>query len=399
MTIFTIALYTGVAGLIWTLIENQLKKTDLVRAAFVKNWVAMFFIFSAVVKLVDPVGFSIKLNDYFDVFNLSFLKPTSLFLSFVLLVMEFSVAILLLFNISKTVAYSLLLAMMVFFTFLTGVSAIFNVVQDCGCFGDFLKVSPWTSFIKDIILLIMSIYASRNQSHFFSFFRNPSWAMLTASLGVFSSLAFALHNYYHLPIWDFRPYKIGTNIEQGMQEIKPAIYENKLVYKNKTTGEVKEFVDEFPEGDDWEFVSREQKLLDKGIPAPIHDFMLTSNEGEDLTEQVLSFEKPIVLFVIYDLSKVKDHGVNKMKALVEASNELDEYNYAFLTSSNDQQLEEWKQEHGFTGTNLSGDATMLKTMIRSNPGIILLRQGVILGKWNYRDTPSVEYLTDVIRFN
>ncbi len=399
MTIWTIALFTGIAGLVWTFLERYLKKTDDFTASFIKNWVASFFIFSAVVKLVDPVGFSIKLNDYFDVFHVSFFKPFSLFLSFAILILEFVIGILLLFNIFKRTCYALLMGTIIFFTFLTGVSAIFNVVQDCGCFGDFLKISPWTSFIKDIVLLIMSSYIVRQQKHFSSFFQNSQWAYITAGLAIFVSFAFEAHNYFHLPIWDFRPYKVGTYIPDAMVEIQPPVYENQLIYKNKNTGEEKTFIDEFPDGDEWEFVDRKQIVLEKGIPAPIHDFILTSNEGEDLTSQILDFEKPILLFVINDLDKVKNHGVEALKSFINQSDQTNEINYAFLSSSSDEQLELWKSEQGLIGTNLAGDETMLKTMIRSNPGVVLLRKGTIMGKWNFRDFPTYEKLEARLKFN
>jgi len=390
MTIWDIALYTGLAALIWTFLEVLLlKKSKSFIIALLKNWVGTFFIFSAVVKLVDPVGFSIKLGDYFDVFNMPFLKPTTQFLSFIILVLELIIGVALLFNARKKLTYFLLLGMIIFFTILTGVSHIFNVVQDCGCFGDFLKITPKTSFIKDLILLaviLLFVWQSKYLKPWFG--KGGQWGIWAVSAIV--GLAFTLHNFFHLPMWDFRAYKEGTFIPEGMKEIKAPKYENRFTYKNATTGEEKVFVNTFPQDSVWEFVNNEQKLLEEGIPAPVHDFALLANNGDDLTEQILSFEKPILLVISHDISKASGRNADKLKALIEASSDNGKYNYAFLSASNDAELEAWKVANGYTGTNLSGDATMLKTVIRSNPGIVLLKEGTILGKWHNFDMPSVE---------
>lgn len=393
MTIFTIALYTGLAALIWTLLEFALKKSDNYFVSFIKNWVGTFFIFSAVVKLVDPVGFSIKLTDYFNVFKLSFFNPAAQFLSFVLLTLEFVLGFGLLFNALKKFILPTLLALILFFTLLTGVSAIFGVVQDCGCFGDFLKISPWTSFSKDIILTAMVLFVVYNQKKLLPFFQSGG-SFAVVALSTIAALAFTLHNFYHLPIWDFRAYKVGTYIPEKMKQIKAPVYQNKLVYKNTDTGEEKTFINQVPKGENWEYVSMEQTLIEEGIPAPIHDFALIDVNGQNLTNQILSFEKPIVLFVYHNVNKAEEKGIEGIKDIVAYSRQENLYNYAFLSASSNTDLEKYKQKHGLTGTNLSGDGTMLKTMIRSNPGIILLQEGTIKGKWHYRDIPPAKNLLD-----
>lgn len=389
MTIWDIAGFTGIAALLWTLLEVFiLKKSKSFVIALLKNWVGTFFIFSAVVKLVDPVGFSIKLGDYFDVFNMPFLKPIAQFLSFFILVLELIIGVALLFNAKKKLTYFFLLGMIIFFTILTGVSHIFNVVQDCGCFGDFLKITPLTSFIKDLILLgviLLFVWQSKYLKPWFG--SGGQWGIW--ALSAIAGLAFTLHNFYHLPMWDFRAYKEGTFIPDGMKEIKAPVYENRFVYKNSETGEEKIFVNTFPQDAVWTFVSNDQKLIDEGIPAPVHDFALVANNGEDLTEQILSFEKPIMIIISHDVKKASGKNTDKIKALLDASNQDSKFNYAFLSSSSDADVEAWKDENGYTGTSLTGDATMLKTVIRSNPGLVLLKEGTVLGKWHNFDTPSV----------
>jgi len=391
MTIWDIALYTGLAALLWTAISYFIKKPKNLPITFLKNWVGTFFIFSGMVKLVDPSGFSIKIAEYFDVFGTSFLKPFALQFSIVTLVLELVLGIALLFNAQLKWVLKALVALILFFTLLTGVSAIKNVVQDCGCFGDFLKISPWTSFYKDIILTVVIgiIYFNRNKLEPM-FKAKGSFAVV--GLASIAGLAFTLHNFFHLPIWDFRPYKVGNNIPELMETIKEPVYERKLTYKNTNTGEEQVFINETPDGDEWEFVNNETIVIDEGIDAPIHDFILSDSEGNDLTQAILEFEKPILLFVYPDVKKAKAKGVNKIKALVESSDTDGKFNYAFITSSSDAQMEAYKTKHGLEGTNLSADNTMLKTMIRANPGVVVLKQGNILGKYNVRDIPKPDLI-------
>lgn len=391
MTIYTIALFTGLAAFVWTCLEIALKKTDGKIVSFVKNWIGTFFIFSAAVKLVDPVGFAIKLTDYFNVFKTPFMNPFAQGLSFFVLVLELVIGVALLFNVWKRLILPILLGLILFFTLLTGVSAIFNVVRDCGCFGDFLKISPWTSFIKDVILTILAIYVYSNQKKLIPFFKKMG-AGSVIGLSTLAGLAFTFHNYYHLPIWDFRAYKIGTFIPEKMKEIQPAVYENIFIYKNKETGEEKKFINTFPNADKWSFVSSSQNLVEEGIEAPIHDFVFMSNDGKDVTEQLLSFEKPIVLIILHDVSKASKSGLRKINSITDYSDQTGEYNYAFVSSSSDVKLEAVKNELGVTGTNLSADGTMLKTMVRSNPGFVVLKKGVILNKSHYFDLPEPKHL-------
>lgn len=393
MTIYTIALFTGLAALVWTCLEVALKKTNDKVVSFFKNWIGTFFIFSAVVKLVDPVGFAIKLTDYFNVFKTPFMNPFAQSLSFFVLVLELVIGVALLFNVWKRLILPILLGLILFFTLLTGVSAIFNVVRDCGCFGDFLKISPWTSFIKDIILTILSIYVYVNQKKLIPFFGKIG-AGTVVGLSTLAGLAFTFHNYYHLPIWDFRAYKIGTFIPEKMKEIRPAVYENVFIYKNNTTGEEKKFVNTFPNADEWSFVSSKQNLTEEGIEAPIHDFVFMSNDGSDVTEQLLNFEKPIVLIIMYDVKKANKGGLKKIKSITDYSDQTGKYNYAFVSSSSDAKLEEVKNKLGVTGTNLSADGTMLKTMVRSNPGFVVLKKGIITNKSHYFDLPEPKHLID-----
>ena len=397
MTIYTVALICLILAAIWTFVVTfRLGKSKLL-LRFVKNFIGVFLIFSAVVKLVDPIGFSIKLDEYFDEFSIPFLQPLSLFLSIVVLVFEFVLGVALLFNSGKKFVYHIALLLMLFFTVLTGASAIFNVVQDCGCFGDFLKLSPWTSFAKDIVLTVLLLWLFINRKKVPSFFKSFSPNGLTLSLGTVAGLAFALHNVFNLPVVDFRPYKEGVNIVEKMQPIKDAVYQNILTYKNKTTGETKAFINTFPENrDEWEWVKTDTKIIDEGIEAPIHDFNISMG-GEDITDALLSFEKPVVLFTFTGVEKIKNRGVNAMKKLIESSNTDGTFNYAFLTAVTSPDWEKYSAENELEGDLLTIDGTTLKTIIRSNPGMILLKEGNIVDKWHYRHFPTVGVVNEQIK--
>ncbi len=396
MTIWTIILYTTIAAIVLTFLTSLIKKPKSWLVSFIQNFVGAFFLFSAAVKLIDPMGTAIKLEDYFNVFKMPFLKPFSHPISFFVLVLEFLLGVTLILGIYKKWTLRMLLALILFFTLLTGVSAIFNVVRDCGCFGDFVKLSPWTSFAKDIVLTAMGLFLWFNRDKIEPLIGKKG-AVAAGTLGIMAPLAFALHNYYNLPVVDFRPYKIGANIPDGMEIIEPAQYENTYTYKNTNTGETKEFINTTPEGDEWEFVDSKSKVIDEGIPAPIHDFMLSDSDGNDVTEQLLSFDKPVLLFVLHDATKASSKNTDKIRTLVGHSQSDDSsFNYAFLSASSDADLEAYKKKNNLEGSNLSGDGTMLKTMIRSNPGVVLLKKGNILGKWHYRNMPTVDEINSLI---
>jgi len=387
MTIFTIALYTGIAAALWTVLIGLKSKPDSYLLSFIKNWIGTFFIFSAVIKLVDPVGFSIKLDEYFDVFKMSFLRPLALPMSIGLLVLEAILGVALLFNARMNIITKLLLGLILFFTLLTGVSAIFDVVKDCGCFGDFLKIPAWTSFIKDIVLSALIILVFINRKKFKPVFGKSS-SKYVIGLTTLAALAFTLHNYFNNPIWDFRPFKPGSDIVELRKPIRAPEFSNLLTYKNSTTGESKVFENEFPQGDQWQWVSTETKEVDPGIEAPIKDFIINDSEGADISEALVSFEKPIALIVISNAEKAKGKGSEAIKALVDYSNETNEYNYAFLTSSNASVLAEYKEDLGVDGSDLLAAETLLKTMVRANPGVLLITNGVVKGKWHYRNIPE-----------
>src|SRR5690554_1422442 len=256
---------------------------------FARIVVGLLFIFSGLIKLNDPVGFSFKLQDYFapEVLNLEFLVPYSLGLAIIIVIVEVILGVTLLLGYMRRLTLWLLLLMIVFFTFLTFYSAYFNKVTDCGCFGDAIPLTPWQSFYKDIVLLVMIIILFIGQKYI-----KPVLNSLgNASITLVTLVACSFMGYYvlnHLPIMDFRAYKVGTNIQKAMEipEGAPeAIYD--IVFTYKVDGEEKQFkmeeLGQLPANA--EFVSREQHIIQKGYEPPIHDLTMEL-EGQDYTPEV-----------------------------------------------------------------------------------------------------------------
>lgn len=419
-------------------------------SAFVKIsrlLVGSLFIVSGLIKANDPLGFSYKLHDYFaeDVLNLVFLNPFALSLAIFICVVEIILGIAVVFGSkSKLVAWSLLL-MIIFFTFLTFYSAYFNKVTDCGCFGDALKLTPWQSFSKDIVLLIfiLPIFLKRNK-----ILQNTVWddlLMLPSSivlvalfsvlvigwwlpvfftiiclLAIFAfknfikishnefyqagiatiiSLGFSLYCVAYLPVKDFRPYAIGKSISEGMkipEGAQPDRYENYLTYFNTKTQEERkftfqEFIDEgISENTDWEWRNTENVLVEKGYEPPIHDFNLIGNDGGDYTYDVLE-EEFIMLFFYYDIKNSSTKPQPRIAEIASFGFDNGVYSYG-LTASSYENYESFRHEHQLPFDFLTADETMLKTVVRSNPGLVLLNKGRVIGKWPHVKLPSNEEL-------
>lgn len=360
---------------------------------FSRVFVGLLFIISGLIKLNDPVGFSFKLEEYFsaDVLNLEFLIPMALLIACVVVIFEVVLGVMLLIGYkTKFTVYSLL-GMIVFFTFLTFYSAYFNKVTDCGCFGDALKLTPWESFTKDIVLLFFIAILFINQR-----FIKPLFSVTPSNLIVFISytgcfvMAYMVLN--HLPFIDFRAYAVGTDIKKGMEIPEGApksVYEMTFIYN--VNGVETEFSEaqamngEIPDGA--EFLSRPQKLISKGYEPPIHDFSI-EKDGEDYTESVLEEEK-VMLFVTYDLNKAKEKGLLKLNDLYKTATEKG-YLVIGLTASTEEIIKEQNQIYSFDFEYYFCDGTTLKTIERANPSIIVLNKGVITQKVHFNDINKLE---------
>lgn len=358
--------------------------------------IGLVFIFSGFVKGIDPLGSDYKFTDYFNAFGMSWMNFSALFFSFLLSMAEFIIGICLFLNIKTKLASWGALLFMAVFTPLTLILAIKNPVTDCGCFGDALVLTNWETFFKNLILLVMVLLVFFNRNRFKSIFNVLEQSVILTGSIIFM-FCIEMYSYRHLPILDFRPYAIGANIAEGMTILEGAPhdeYSTTLKYKNKNTGEIKEFDEtNFPWQDtlNWEFHSSSQKLLKEGYKAPIHDFVIEHPEYGDITEEVLNDDGYTFLVVSYKLGKASAEAQDKLNKLAAYASE-NGYRFYGLTASNADEITDFAHKYNVNYSFCATDEIQLKTVIRSNPGLVLLKKGTIIDKWGHRDIPDADEL-------
>ena len=363
-----------------------------------RYFVGSLFIFSGVIKINDPVGTQIKLEEYFQVFSSDFTSmfelfvPFSLYISVFLCCLEIVIGFALLLNFRMKITSSITLGLIIFFTFLTFYSAYFNKVTDCGCFGDAIKLTPWESFSKDIVLLIFSLliyflYSKvKDQKGLLSIkvlhdinFKNGFLIFITL---VCLIISYSAINF--LPFIDFRAYKVGNYIPNLM---KPS-EELKYSYLMEKDGRTYEF-ETYPNDDSYIF--KEIKLLNPDAQPKITDYSIWNGDN-DLTKE--SFLGNKLFIIIHDIDKIEISNKNekefitKLKALI--SNISFWVEPIFLTSSNPVSFNNFIKRNQLDINLAYGDATVLKTMIRSNPGFFLMRNGTVKGKWHHNNFPDAQ---------
>jgi len=355
--------------------------------------VGILFIISGLIKANDTIGFSYKLEEYFEVFGMEWFTDFALLIAASICIFEILLgAMLLIGSRIKFTSWSLLL-MIGFFTFLTFFSAYFNKVTDCGCFGDALKITPWQSFFKDVALLFFILIIFMSQNKIQGFFTKK----IENAINVFVLIlctSFVWYTFSHLPSKDFRPYAIGKNIVEGMlipEDAKQDVFKDIWYYE--IDGETQQFT---TEQEPWKiegakYMDRKTKLIEKGFEPPIHDFSITTLDGYDITDSILQVEEAY-LVVAYDISKTNAEASKKLSDLYLA---CEEKGIAFvaLSASSDKLSEEFRHENNIMFPYLFTDETTLKTIIRSNPGLVQIEEGTIKGKWHFNDFPSIEKLT------
>jgi uncharacterized membrane protein YphA (DoxX/SURF4 family)/peroxiredoxin len=352
--------------------------------------VGILFIISGLIKLNDPLGFSYKLQEYFsvDVLNIPFLEPYALVISVLVVVFEVILGVFLLIGYKPKFTVWSLLGMIVFFTFLTFYSAYFDKVKDCGCFGDALKLTPWESFTKDVVLLVFILILFFGVKFIKSVF-NKFYTTVLALLSFIFCLWLAYHVLMHLPIVDFRAYKIGKNIKEGMSipdnAAKPVV---DYYWKFNVKGEEKVIKTNgsYPsiEGD---FIGVDTKVIDEGYQPPIYDFSIENLEGDNLTDQFLSEEKLIVI-VAYSLEHIEKLGAEKLKSMSEKAMKRG-YKVIGLTASGEETKQKIKSTYNLNFDFYLCDEKALKTIVRSNPGVLELNKGTVKQKLHWND---FEYL-------
>ena len=351
---------------------------------------AVVFIFSGFVKAIDPLGTQYKIQDYLDAFGWTDVFPESIpFIAAALLgMLEFCLGVYLFFGIRRIIAPRAVVVVMAIMTPLTFWLALDNPVSDCGCFGDAVVLTNWETFGKNVVLLAMSLVVLKWRKRIFPL-ATTRFDWLIALYGFLYIFCMTIYCYRHLPVFDFRPYYVGADIRQGMEipeGKEPTEFETRFVLQKD--GVEKEFTLENYPDSTWTFVDSRTVVKKKGYEPPIHDFsMIRYEDGEDITEQVLADERYTFLLVAHQLEQASDSRIDLINELYDYCLE---YGYAFycLTSSSDEDILKWQEDTGAEYPFCLMDNITLKTMVRSNPGLILLKKGVVIHKWNVVDFPD-----------
>ena len=354
------------------------------------------FVFSGFVKAVDPLGTYYKIQDYLAAFGMQQLLPdiVPLLMSVLLAVLEFAVGMHLLLGIKRRFTTRLALLIMLVMTPLTLYLALTNPISDCGCFGDALVLTNWQTFGKNVVLLTCAIVLMITPWAMVRFLtKKMEWTL--SNYCIVFALALAGYCLATLPIIDFRPYKIGNNIREGMEipeGAKPTIFDTRFIMEK---GGVKQTftVDNYPDST-WTFVSAETVVVEKGYEPPIHDFVMESLEtGEDITDEVLDDPGYTFLLITHRTEEADEGNIDLINELYEYCLE-NGYKFYALSSSSAEAIELWRDRTGAEYPFCIMDDITLKTMVRSNPGLMLIKGGVILNKWPSSQLPDEFDLTD-----
>lgn len=373
---------------------RQTKRWILIICRFIFG---LTFLFSGLVKAVDPLGTTYKISDYLDAFSLGFFSDLSLVSAFLLIILEFTIGFNLVFGIQVKKTAWIAAAFMLVMTPLTLYLAIANPVSDCGCFGDALVITNWQTFYKNLILdallVLILVFASEDRPIF------SNWASYIIMLiPVLSCLGLELYCYNHLPIIDFRPYKVGNNLPSLMvipDDAPSDEYNISFIYEKD--GVQKEFnLENYPAEDStWTFVSQNSVLIKRGYVPPIHDFSVQTQDG-DITDLILENKGYTFLLIS---SKLEKADLSRQKDINALYDYINSKNIAFycLTSSFHDDVEAFKTANNVKYPIGATDEITLKTIIRSNPGLVLLKAGNVVAKWHYNDLPTKNELKRIIK--
>jgi len=338
---------------------------------FSRIFVGGLFIFSGLIKLNDPIGTEIKMEEYFEVFSQDFgsfftaFIPWALEIGMIMIVLEVALGVAILLYYRMNLTTWILLILMVFFTFLTGYSAILNKVTDCGCFGDAIKLTPWQSFWKDVILMVFVLHLFWHRRRFVPVLRTREG---------------------HFAV--FRAYKIGNNIPHEMQPPVAAIGEYVFRKDGKEVTSDKYLTPE----QGYEYVSYRIVNEDE-IKPKITDYAVTAPDGNDLTQS--TFEGNKLIIVMVDVDKASTKNIADVRSLLQGlEGKIDTF---ILTSSSSDNTERFRHENQLAVPYYFADATVLKTIIRSNPGIALWKNGTVLGNWHHNDTPTASEVLSMVQ--
>jgi hypothetical protein len=356
--------------------------------------IGLVFIFSGTVKAIDPLGSAYKFHDYFYAFHLGFLNWLSLPLAILMCTAEFISGFSILTGIRYRTGTWGVLLLMVIFTPLTFILALTNPVSDCGCFGDAIHLTNWQTFGKNVVLIAMAIilFVNRKQVKPVSGLWKE-WTITGIAITFF--ILFSAYNLRYLPVIDFLPYKTGVKIADKMvvpDGVDADAYKTTFIYEK--SGVKKEFdLNNYPASDTtWKFVDQKTVLIKKGYQPPIHDFIITSEPGEDITQKILNSKGYSVFMVTKKLAEAGKKRILDGFELGKFSKE-NRIDFYILTSSPSAEIKDYNNGLQFCQV----DETTLKTMVRSNPGYFLLKDGRIMGKWSWANVPGKDWFLNQIK--
>jgi uncharacterized membrane protein YphA (DoxX/SURF4 family) len=360
--------------------------------------VGLLFIFSGLIKANDPLGFAYKLQEYFEVFHITFLDGLALYMAVTLCALEMILGFALLIGVrGKQVAWGLLL-IIIFFAFLTFYSAFFKVVQTCGCFGDAIVLTPWQSFSKDLVLLLLIIVLFKHRGKILPLFSAKTSDRLLI-IAVIIGFGVGFYTYNFLPVMDFLPYKIGANIPDEMKTPPGALpdeYEQIYQLKNKATGATrvmndKEYIkSNIWKDNNWQIIGQpESHLIKKGF---IQDLAIYDSQHNDYTSELLTNPFYSLVIVAWDIDRTNQDAINQINALALDLRENYNTRVVLLTSSPAEVAEAFSKQHHLVAELFYADEVPLKEMVRSNPGVLLLKNGVVINKWHYHMLPKYDEL-------
>ena len=369
-------------------------------ASISRTLLGLVFIFSGVVKAIDPLGTVYKIEDYLKAFGGFFneLLPMAELAAWALIILELLLGVCMVLNIRTQWTSWFALLFYLVMTPLTLYIALTNPVSDCGCFGDAIVLTNWQTFWKNVVLIVLAIILVALRKHVRQLWSN--WMeMLLVALTILAAVVFMSWTRNHLPVKDFRPYKIGNHLPTLMEypeDAEPDVYEYAFVYE-KDGVEQTFTLENYPKGDStWTFVRQESKLIKKGYEPPIHDLEIMNANYEYLTWDILESEEPVTLVVMYDLKKADKAQIVKVESL--ASNLIasspdtlplqgeSEGNFYILTGSGTDDIINFCLEYPTLSDYVcTCDPVTLKTIVRANPGVIVLQNGIVIDKYNLRN--------------
>lgn len=368
-------------------------KMKNILASVARTLLGVVFVFSGVVKAIDPLGTVYKIEDYLKAFGGFFidLLPMAEIAAWTLIIIELLLGVCMLLNVRTQWTSWIALLFYCVMTPLTLYIALTNPVSDCGCFGDAVVLTNWQTFGKNVVLIILAIVLVALRKSVHQLWRGWMEGVI-AMLTIAAAVAFMAWTKSHLPVMDFRPYKVGNHLPTLMEYPEDAevdVYEYSFVYE-KDGVEQTFTLDNYPKGDStWTFVRQNSKLIKKGYEPPIHDFEILNADYEDLTWDILESEEPITLVVMYDIEKADKKQMAKVDRLLgdEAMRlEGDEARVYILTGSGTDEIIHFSLEYPTLSDCIcTCDPVTLKTIVRANPGVIVVQNGVVIDKYNMRN--------------